>query len=61
MKNINLSLLVLFCSSLLIGCGMKGPLYKEAPPALTPEEIQKQQDGTVEVETDTTETLSTSE
>jgi predicted small lipoprotein YifL len=33
MKNLNLSLIVLLFSSLLMGCGMKGPLYREAPPA----------------------------
>jgi predicted small lipoprotein YifL len=32
MKNINLSLIALTFSSLLMGCGMKGPLYRETPP-----------------------------
>lgn len=41
MKNFNLSLLVLLFSSLLIGCGMKGPLYREAPPAPTADETQQ--------------------
>ncbi|MDA7746829.1 lipoprotein [Psychromonas sp.] len=31
MKNLNLSFIALIFSSLLIGCGMKGPLYKADP------------------------------
>ena len=31
MKNLNLSLIVLLFSSLLMGCGMKGPLYRVNP------------------------------
>jgi predicted small lipoprotein YifL len=41
MKNLNLSLIVLLFSSLLIGCGMKGPLYREVSPAPKAEEVQQ--------------------
>jgi len=61
MKNINLPLLILTFSSLLVGCGMKGPLYQEAPKKTIEEETPKQQDNVVEVETETTETLTTLE
>jgi len=40
MKNINLSLITLLSLSLLIGCGMKGPLYQEAPKTAQAEEKQ---------------------
>lgn len=59
MKNLNLSLIVLLFSSLLIGCGMKGPLYRETPPATAQEKIQKQQNNVTEAET--TNALNTSE
>ena len=42
MKNLNLSLIALLFSSLLMGCGLKGPLYREAPPATQEEQAQTQ-------------------
>ncbi|MEJ6123762.1 lipoprotein [Vibrio sp. 2-Bac 85] len=56
MKKLNLSLIALLFSSLLIGCGMKGPLYREAPPA--PKEQPVQNNAT---EADTTDALNTSQ
>ncbi|TEW53173.1 hypothetical protein E2R68_13535 [Psychromonas sp. RZ22] len=43
MKKLNLSLIALLFSSLLTGCGMSGPLYREAPPAVEKEPVQTQQ------------------
>ena len=43
MKNLNLLLITLIFSSLLIGCGMKGPLYREAPVKPKVTETQKNQ------------------
>lgn len=48
MKNIYLSLVVLCFSSLLIGCGMKGPLYQKAPQ----QETKTQQSNETETTTD---------
>lgn len=59
MKKLNLSLIALLFSSLLIGCGMKGPLYRETPPAPVQEKIQEQQNNLAEAET--TNALNTSE
>jgi len=42
MKKINLSLIALFFSSLLMGCGMKGPLYQETSPALEQQAVENQ-------------------
>ena len=39
---------------------MKGPLYKEAPTPIE-ENTKKQQDNVIEVESETTEVLTTSE
>ena len=43
MKKLNLSLIALLFSSLLMGCGMSGPLYREGPPALEKEPIKNTQ------------------
>jgi len=56
MKNLNLSLIVLIFSSLLTGCGMSGPLYREKPPAPAKENTQNQQNDAAEAKT--TNTLS---
>ena len=42
MKNLNLLLVTLIFSSLLIGCGMKGPLYREATPSSKIEQEKQQ-------------------
>jgi len=43
MKNLNLLLVTLIFSSLLVGCGMKGPLYREATPSPKIEQEKQQQ------------------
>ena len=43
MKNLNLSLIALLFSSLLMGCGMKGPLYRETSSTPNAEQVQKKQ------------------
>ena len=58
MKNLNLSLIVLIFSSLLVGCGMSGQLYRETPPAPATEKIQKKQNNVAEEKV--TDALSTS-
>ncbi len=54
MKKLNLILIPMLFSSLLIGCGMKGPLYR-APETQT---IEKQTTPEKEVEEQTIETES---
>ncbi len=61
MKNINILLTTLFFSSLLAGCGMKGPLYRapvEQPQTETLEQTEQQQNNQ---ETSSEEPDSTSE
>lgn len=61
MKNLNLSLIALLFSSLLMGCGMSGPLYREAIPA--PIKAQPKTDQNIEISTENekTDTLITVE
>ncbi|WP_181817775.1 LPS translocon maturation chaperone LptM [Psychromonas sp. B3M02] len=49
MKNLYLSLIVLCFSSFLVGCGMKGPLYQEAPQQ---QETETQQNNVTDTTTD---------
>ena len=60
MKKFNLSLIVLLFSSLLVGCGMKGPLYREGSPPPVERKILKNQATTTEednTETEPSETI----
>ena len=43
MKNIKLSLISLLFSGLLIGCGMKGPLYRESSSADPIKQVKSEQ------------------
>ncbi len=58
MKKLNLLVITLLSSSLLIGCGMKGPLYRapetqtiEKQPATPEVKIKEQEDTITEDET----------
>ena len=53
MKNLNLLLVTLIFSSLLVGCGMKGPLYREATPPSKIEQEKQQAINSQEVSDET--------
>lgn len=57
MKNLNLSLVALLFSSLLMGCGMTGPLYREATPPPTPAQAKTDQNTEISTENEKTDTL----
>ncbi|WP_166739396.1 LPS translocon maturation chaperone LptM [Psychromonas algicola] len=54
MKNLNLLLVTLIFSSLLAGCGMKGPLYREAAPSPKVEQVTTLEANSNENETQAT-------
>jgi len=58
MKNLNLLLVPLIFSSLLVGCGMKGPLYREEAPS---PKIEQDQVTTSEVTNNEKETQATTQ
>ena len=55
MKKLNLSLIALLFSSLLMGCGMSGPLYRAGPPALEKEPIKSEQTADIKENKEKTE------
>lgn len=61
MKNLNLLLVTLIFSSLLMGCGMKGPLYREATPSPKIESIQQDQVTNSQEESNENETQATTQ
>lgn len=49
MKKLNLSLIALVFSCLLVGCGMKGPLYKETPTPSKEKPVETKQDSDAKI------------